>query len=49
VYSYFHAIPSGGRLLTIAVVLLGMVQIYLSGPRADDRVVCWGYGADGQT
>jgi hypothetical protein len=34
VYSYFHKIPSGGRFLTIAVVLLGMVQIYVSRPQA---------------
>jgi hypothetical protein len=33
IFSFFHDIPAGGRPLTLAVLLLGMVQIYVSRPR----------------
>jgi hypothetical protein len=33
VFSFFHEIPAGGHPLTLAVILLGMVQTYVSRPR----------------
>jgi hypothetical protein len=33
VFGFFHEIPPSGRPLTLAVLLLGMVQIYVSRPR----------------
>ncbi|MGH3262159.1 MAG: hypothetical protein ACRDNS_09210 [Trebonia sp.] len=35
VVSYFHEIPDSARPLTLAVLLLGMAQIYLARPRRD--------------
>jgi peptidoglycan/LPS O-acetylase OafA/YrhL len=35
VFGFFHEIPPGGRPITLAVLLLGMVQIYV--PRARRR------------
>lgn len=42
IYAFFHEIPRSERLLTAAVLLLGMVQIYVSrnhrvGPDADEE------------
>jgi len=34
VFGFFHEIPAGGRPLTLAVLLLGVVQIYVSRPRS---------------
>jgi hypothetical protein len=33
VFSFFHEIPAGGHPLTLAVILLGIVQTYVSRPR----------------